>query len=62
MFFIFGTFLILLNSYIKRLLSAGFNMGAVGNSLMKSHSCQNVVMHIIINEDSNSTGELFYLV
>ena len=35
--------LILLNlliSYIKRLLSDRFNMAAIGNSLMKSHSSQ----------------------
>jgi len=28
------------NSYIKRLFSDGFNMAAMGNSLMKSHSFQ----------------------
>jgi len=50
-FFIFWTFfyfleskmfilLDLLNSYIKRLLSDGFNRAAIGNSLMKSHSSQ----------------------
>src|SRR6218665_2234214 len=30
----------LLNSYIKRLLSAGINITAIGNFLMKSHSSQ----------------------
>src|SRR6218665_3709961 len=42
-YFLEGKFLIqlnLLNSYIKRLLSDGFNMAAIGNSLMKSHSPQ----------------------
>jgi len=28
------------NSYVKRLLSDGFNMTAIGNSPMKSHSSQ----------------------
>ena len=41
----------LLNSYIKRLLSDGFNMADIGNSLMKSHSSQTLdyTLHQILN-------------
>jgi len=42
-YFLVANFFILLNllnSYIKRLLSDGFNMAAIGNSLIKSHSSQ----------------------
>ena len=42
-YFLVATLLILqnlLNSYMKRLLSDGFNMTAIENSLMKSHSSQ----------------------
>src|SRR6218665_3548924 len=43
LFFLVAKFCVLLNlqnSYIKRLLTDGFNMAAIGNSLMKSHSSQ----------------------
>ena len=46
----------LLNSYIKRLLSDGFNVAAIGNSLHEGTWLSNAVMHIIRHKENNFTG------